>query len=317
MLHREQPVDLVVAGVAYPMGVVAAAIASVARRPLVVVSHGEDVSGARTSRVQALLLRWVFRQAHHVIVNSNFTAGEVAEFGCLPKHCSVLPPSIDADPFLAIGAADRMAARRRFGLPDRRVLLTVARLEERKGQDTVLKAMAMLPEYRDLHYLVVGPGDPTALKALAERLRLEDRVTITGLVDAEELPNVYAAADIFVMPSRPGAHGDVEGFGMVYLEAAASGLPCIAGTAGGCEDAVIDGVTGWCIDPLDPSSVAEAIRSALQSPESAARRGEDGRRRVVEKYQRSQLQASATDVFEGAVGHPNNNRNSESEPPVA
>ena len=198
---------------------------------------------------------------------SAFSRGEVVRFGGSPEHCSVAPPGIDTAPFVAVGEAERRRFRRRFALDDRRVILTVARLDERKGHDVVLAAMASLvAEYDDLHYLIVGQGDPGRLRSMAGDLGVADRLTVVPFLETADLPSAYAAADLFAMASRPDGRSQVEGFGIVYLEAAATGLPCVAGVLGGCPDAVQDGVTGWCVDPLSAPAVAGALRSLLASP---------------------------------------------------
>jgi phosphatidylinositol alpha-1,6-mannosyltransferase len=187
-------------------------------------------------------------------------------------------------------------------LDGRLVVLTVARLEERKGHDTVIEAInRILPDFDNLHYLIVGNGDPSRLWAMASERGMEHRLTILECLEQDELPFVYAASDVFVMVSRPGPQGEVEGFGIVYLEAAAAGLACIAGGMGGCRDAVVDGVTGLCVDPLDTTAVADALRTVLASPEVAQRMGTEGRLRVTSRFERAVLQQQATQVVEDVV----------------
>ena len=170
-------------------------------------------------------------------------------------------------------------------------MLTMARLEERKGHDMVLAAVAALTaEFPDLHYLVIGTGDPGRLRDMAERLGVTHRLTIIEALDDTTLPSAFAAADVFVMVSRPGGQTEIEGFGIVYLEAAAAGLPCVAGDLGGCPDAVIDGVTGLCVDPHDVNAVAAGLRTIISSPQLAAQMGERGRHHVTANHQRGDLQ---------------------------
>jgi len=259
-LHLRRRADLVISGTAYPGGVVGALVARLIRRPLVVIAYGEDVSVGQTSRLARWCLPFVFQTARRTVAISEFTKREVIARGGPADRCSVRPPGIDASPFLVTGMAQRDAFRERFGLRDRRVVLTVARLDERKGHDVVLGAIhQLIAEFPDLHYVVVGSGDPTRLRGMAADLGLEDRLTIVDYLSDEELPDAYAAADLFAMVSRPGPRGDVEGFGIVYLEAAASGLACVAGELGGCGDAVVHGVTGSdCAEPGWPVSARPA-----------------------------------------------------------
>jgi phosphatidylinositol alpha-1,6-mannosyltransferase len=309
--HRREPFDLIVSGVAYPMGVVAAALARCLRRPLVVLALGEDVSVGEVSIVARWSLRRVFAQARSVVAISTFTRHEVVRFGADPDRCTTARPGIDPTRFVAVGNTDRQAFRRSVGLDGRRVLLTVARLERRKGHDTVLDAMcSLIGDFPDLHYLVVGEGDPTALRERACRHGLAGRLTILGDLDDTTVPLAFAAADVFVMVSRPGPQTEVEGFGLVYLEASASGLPCVAGNLGGSPDAVVDGVTGFCVDPCDAGAVADALRSLLSAPAMAAEMGERGRRHVMRNHQRSDLQDTVSALLVDTASEAHDRRRS-------
>jgi phosphatidylinositol alpha-1,6-mannosyltransferase len=126
-------------------------------------------------------------------------------------------------------------------------------------------------------------------------------LTIVPYVPDDELPHIYAAADTFAMTSRPGPKGEVEGFGIVYLEAAASGLACIAGSLGGCPDAVAHGVTGWCVDPTDPEAVALALKSILNDVQATTRMGELGRARVLSSFTTADLRSRIVGILETCV----------------
>ena len=210
---------------------------------------------------------------------------------------------------MAVGAAERHTFRRRFDLEDRQVVLTVARLDERKGHDTVLAAVdALTAEFPDLHYLVVGAGDALRLRDMAARLGVTSRLTILEDIDDRALPSAFAAADVFAMVSRPGGSTEVDGFGIVYLEAAAAGLPCLAGDLGGSSDAVIDGVTGLCVDPRDVDAVATGLRAILSSPTLAAEMGAQGRRHVMTKHRSCDLQRTACGLLRDVVRGPGRTR---------
>jgi phosphatidylinositol alpha-1,6-mannosyltransferase len=164
-------------------------------------------------------------------------------------------------------------------------MLTVGRLVEHKGQDQTLRALALLrDEIPDLRYAVAGSGEyGRELRALASELGMEDRVNFLGHVEDDELPALYNVADLYVGASRV-AVDHVEGFGISLVEAAATSLPVVAGREGGMPEAVVDGVTGLLADPYDPASLAQAIRSLLDSPELAARLGAEGRRVAERRY---------------------------------
>jgi phosphatidylinositol alpha-1,6-mannosyltransferase len=296
--HRRESVDVVVTGVAFPMGVVAAMVARVVRRPLVVLAMGEDVAIGDASRTARIGLRRVFATASRVIAISNYTKATAVRLGASANDCCVIAPGIDAAALLQSGPAERRTFRQHHGLDDRRIVLTVARLEDRKGHDTVLSAVAGLAtDFDDVHYLIVGSGDPTALRMQARVLRIEDRLTIIERLPADELVQAYAAADVFAMVSRPGARTEVDGFGIVYLEAAAAGLACIAGNQGGCTDAVITGTTGLSVDPLSVPAVETALRQVLSSGELANRLGAAGRHHVLTNHQLGRSQARLRDTI--------------------
>ena len=282
-LHSRNPFDLIVAGSAMPHGVPAGLLSMIVRRPFVVIALGEEVG--TDHRLGRRLLPLVLRSARRVIAVSADTRSKVLASGAGPQQCEVVPPSIDPLPFLAGGTRARSSFRSRHGLEGQTVVLTVARLEARKGHDTVLQALSELrSELPDIHYLIVGKGDPGPLRDKARHLGMQDALTIVDFLEDDDYREAFAAADLFVMLSRPGSQGEVEGFGIVYLEAAAAGLACVAGDLGGCTDAVEDGHSGYCVDPLDPDAARDAIGELLRDPGRARSMGRNGRTRVLERF---------------------------------
>jgi phosphatidyl-myo-inositol dimannoside synthase len=200
-----------------------------------------------------------------------------------PERVVAVPLGADLDRFHA--GVDTTKVRAKYGLNGGRWMLTVGRLVEHKGQDQVLRALALLRDkWPDLRYAVAGSGAyGTELQALASKLGVEDRVNFLGHVEDEELPALYNVADVYVGASRM-AVDHVEGFGISLVEAAATSLPVVAGREGGMPEAVVDGVTGFLADPYDPESLAHAIQSLLDAPELAARLGAEGRRVAESRY---------------------------------
>jgi phosphatidylinositol alpha-1,6-mannosyltransferase len=196
-----------------------------------------------------------------------------------------LPPGVDEKTFHPDSGGDRVRAR--LGLTDRPVVVCVSRLVPRKGQDTLILAMpAILARVPDAVLLVVG-GGPYAgqLKKLAAETGVQDSVRFTGPVPWEELPAHYGAGDVFAMPCRTRRGGlDVEGLGIVYLEASATGLPVVAGDSGGAPDAVLDGETGWVVRGGSAEESADRIVTLLRDPALRRRMGERGRAWVEEKW---------------------------------
>lgn len=255
--------------------------------PLVVHVLGEEMTmlGRRPTR------RWIFRRvlsrAAAVLANSGPTAERAAAFGAPPDRLRVLHDAVDTDRFRPpAGEAGRLAARRRWKIDGRRALLTVGRLVERKGIDRTIEAVARLArEDPALVYLVAGTGpDRPRLEGLARAAGVADRVRFLGFVAEEDLPALYGAADLFVMPNREiPSTGEVEGLGLVFLEAAACGVPSVAGRSGGAPDAVVDGETGLVVDPNDVGAIAAAIRLMLD-PDRRARCGAAARARVERAF---------------------------------
>jgi phosphatidylinositol alpha-1,6-mannosyltransferase len=167
------------------------------------------------------------------------------------------------------------------------VVVCVSRLVPRKGQDTLIQAMPrILHEVPDAALLIVGGGPYRGdLEKLAARTGVSHAVRFTGPVPWEELPAHYGAGDVFAMPCRTRRGGlDVEGLGIVYLEASATGLPVVAGDSGGAPDAVLDGETGWVVAGGSPAQSADRILTLLRDPELRRRMGERGRRWVEEAW---------------------------------
>lgn len=198
-----------------------------------------------------------------------------------------LPPGVDTDRF-APDAAAREELRRRYDLGDRPVVVCVSRLVPRKGQDTLIRA---LPEIRrrvpGAALVIVGGGPYRAtLQRLADSHDVAEHVRFTGGVPADELPAHHTLGDVFAMPCRTrGAGLDVEGLGIVYLEASAAGVPVVAGRSGGAPETVRDGETGVVVDGTDVDAVAGQVATLLSDRDRAAAMGAEGRRWAVENWQ--------------------------------
>lgn len=284
--------DVVFCAVAYPCAPIARVAGAIFRLRYVVYAHGEDVTvvergTALMAAVKARMLRASLRRAAVVFANSMATIARLNEIGYRSPDVVLLPPSFDPTRFVTMARSRIDDLRGELGLGDRRMLLTIARLTSpRKGHDIVIQALALLlHEFPDLHYVIVGTGDQSVLRQLAEGLNVSDHVTIVDTVSDDELPVYLHAADVYVMPSRwDPVVREGEGFGIVYLEAAAAGRPSVASRTGGAAEAVIDHVTGLTVDPESPLEVRDAIRTLLINSELARQLGENGRRRAISDY---------------------------------
>ncbi len=275
---RRERVEVLHAARVIPEGLVAMAVGRALSIPYTVWVHGEEVSLFLRYAVKKRLMPQVFGRARAVFANSTFTQGRALLAGAPAERLHVVNPAVDAAAFA--GPFDTADLVERFGLAGKTVLLTVGRLTRRKGHDTVLSALARLRGdglLRDLVWLVLSDGElENELKKTCALLKLGDVVRWVGPVSRESLPRYYAAADIFVHPNRTLDDDDVEGFGMVFLEASAAGLPVIGGRSGGVVDAVEDGVSGLLVDGTSLDAVTDAIAGLVRDPVRRSAMGRAG-----------------------------------------
>ena len=201
-----------------------------------------------------------------------------------PERIALTYPTVDEDRFRPGLPGDDL--RRSIGVTgDKKLILSVGRLLNRKGFDNVIRSLpTLLDQGVDVEYALIGIGGELGyLQGLAREFKVTDRVHFLGHVSYEDLPRWYSACDLFAMPNRD-IGGDSEGFGLVFLEAAASGKPAVAGKAGGTGSAVVDGVTGLRVDGENIAEIAAVLIRLLSDPEESARMGQAGRQRVLENY---------------------------------
>jgi phosphatidylinositol alpha-1,6-mannosyltransferase len=280
--------DAVHAGRVLPEGLVGWLVARAIRRPLVIYAHGEEVTSWRHAWKRRAMV-WTYRHADRVIANSEFTRDELVKLGVAPWRIALLYPGVDVDRFRPGLPHDDLKARSGVGA-DEKLIVSVGRLSRRKGFDQVIRAMPTLLE-RGLavRYVVIGIGeDRNHLQLLAAQQGVSERVHFLGHVDPDDLPRWYNAADVVAMPNRE-IDGDTEGFGMVFLEAAACAKPTVAGLAGGTGAAVVDGVTGLRVDGASTPAVADALSRLLWNPELARKLGEGGYARAAGEFSWGQV----------------------------
>jgi phosphatidylinositol alpha-1,6-mannosyltransferase len=260
--------------------------------PYGVMLHGTELLQMRrhgSGLRKRLIARALLGSAAVIVTNSEWTRTMTLELfddlkiPVTADRIYAVPLGADLDRFRA--GVDTAAVRAKYGLNGGRWMLTVGRLVEHKGQDQVLRALALLRDSEpELRYAIAGSGVfGIELRALAAELGVENRVNFLGHVEDDELPALYNVAELYVGASRV-AVDHVEGFGISLVEAAATSLPVIAGREGGMPEALVDGVTGLLTDPYDPASLASTIRTLLRAPDYAARLGAEGRRVAESKY---------------------------------
>jgi phosphatidylinositol alpha-1,6-mannosyltransferase len=248
--------------------------------PFVILAHGNDLCKCFRSNIDGTVARLLLREANLMLANSRFTAERIRRAG-YNDRIAVLNPGVDTKRFHPRVATAHV--REKYNLYDRQMLLTVARLVERKNIQGVLRALPLVvKQIPNLLYLIVGDGEEKGpLEGLVKQMRLQSYVQFLGHVDDELLPALYCASKLFVMPSYEREGGqDYEGFGMVFLESNACGVPVIGGRSGGVADAVIDGETGLLVDSHNVDEIASAIIRFLTAEGYAKCLGENGRRRV-------------------------------------
>jgi phosphatidylinositol alpha-1,6-mannosyltransferase len=276
---RAEGCDSVVFGAAAPLGLLAPALRRAGAARIVGLTHGHEAGWASLPGTRALLRR-IGDDVDVLTYLGEYTRRRIAA-GLSPVAAARmrrLAPGVDEAVFRpGAGGAE---VRERYGLTDRPVVVCVSRLVPRKGQDALIHAWPrVLRAVPDAALLLVGGGPyRTALERIRADRGVAKSVRITGTVPWEELPAHYDAGDVFAMPCRTRLRGlDVEGLGIVYLEASATGLPVIAGDSGGAPDAVLPGETGLVVDGRSVAAVADAVVELLRSPDGAAAMGEKGR----------------------------------------
>lgn len=282
-LADEVGAELVVIDPALPLGWIGPYL----RHPYSVILHGAEVTVPGRLPISRSALRRVVIGADLVIGAGAYpmAEGERAAGRALPSiH---VPPGVDVERFRPLSADQRVAARRRFGVDDdAQVVLAVSRLVPRKGFDIAIDAAAQLAESHPKLQLIIGGTGRDAKRLQRRADRLDAPVRFLGRFEEEGKPDLYGMADLFTMLCRTRWGGlEQEGFGIVFVEAAAAGVPQVAGASGGAAEAVADGVSGLVInEPTDVSAVAAAWASILDDPARAAEMGRAARERAVAEF---------------------------------
>jgi phosphatidylinositol alpha-1,6-mannosyltransferase len=273
---------------ALPEGLVGWAVARLTFKPVAIYAHGEELT-TWGNGYKYRAMRFALRHADVVIANSDFTRDQLVGMGVCEGRIKLINPGVDTDRFRPGLPYDDL--RQAIGLAsDEKLVLSVGRLSRRKGFDMVIRSLPLLgAKGIKVRYVIIGIGeDRDYLANVSRDVGVEERVHLLGQASPEELPRWYNACDLFAMPNRE-IKGDTEGFGMVFIEAAACGKPVVAGKAGGTGAAVLDGETGYRVHGDEVSSVSAALTSLLSDKVLAKRLGEAG-------YQRSRSEFSWSSV---------------------
>ena len=303
-LLRSHGCDTVFFGAAAPLGLLAPALRAAGARHLVGATHGHETGWVALPGSRQVLQR-IAGGLDVLTYISEFTRRLLEPPLGGRTTLAQLSPGVDVEHYTP--HADGAAIRRRHGLGRAPVVVCVSRLVARKGQDVLIAGWPrVLARHPDARLLLVGGGpDEASLRRAVASRGLDRSVVLTGPVDAADLPAHYAAGDVFAMPCRTRRAGlDVEGLGMVFLEAAACGLPVVAGTSGGAPETVQEGVTGHVVDPRSPERVADTISGLLAAPDRARAMGAAGRAWVQQRWSWTTIAETFDEILQpGPPGH--------------
>lgn len=271
-------------GAAAPLALLAPALRRAGAERIIASTHGHEAGWALLPGARRVLRR-IGDECDVVTYLSEYFHRRLAP--ALGRRATLrrLTPGVDIETFQP--GVDGAAVRAQHGLADRPVVVCVSRMVPRKGQDALVRALpAIRRAVPDAMLLLVGSGPYHAhLRRLVRRMGMAQHVVLTGSVPANQLPAYYAAGDVFAMPCRTRRHGlDVEGLGIVYLEASALGLPVIVGDSGGAPEAVRDGETGYLVNGRDVRAIAERSAELLDDAPLRAKFGEAGRQWVLNAW---------------------------------
>ena len=283
---KERGIESVFFGAAAPLGLLSRVSRRAGAKKIVALTHGHEVWWAKLWPFSWAIKR-IGKDVDVLTYLGDYTRNAISQ--ALSKGSQQklvrLAPGIDTEHFSPSKKSPRI--RKELGLEDKKIIVSVGRLVHRKGQDFLIDALPLIArDVPSVHLLLVGEGPYRAeLQKRAISLGVLDRITFIGRVHYAELPEYICAGDLFAMPSRSRLAGlEVEGLGIVYLEASSCGLPVIGGVSGGAPDAVLEGETGFSVDGKSASAIAAAAVHLLKDPDFASMLGSQGRQWIVEQW---------------------------------
>ena len=279
-------IEIVVFGAAAPLALMSSALRKSGVKKIIALTHGHEVWWAKIFPFNIAIKR-IGKGVDHLTYLGEFTRQAISKAltDKSIKEMVKIAPGIDTAHF--IPQPDGMQKRKELGLQDKKIIISVGRLVHRKGQDKLIEAMPdVLRKIPNAHLLIVGEGPyKNHLEKLVNKLSLKENITFAGRIMYDRLPSYLSAADLFAMPSRSRFFGlEVEGLGIVYLEASACGIPVLAGNSGGAPDAVLEGVTGFCVDGTNVAEIASAVIEICSDAERASHMGAAGRNWIVDQW---------------------------------
>jgi phosphatidylinositol alpha-1,6-mannosyltransferase len=299
-LAREVGADVVFVDPMLPLGLIGPRLRAA---PYLVIAHGAEITLPGRLPGSHALGKRVLRRAAGVIAAGEYAAAACVRTAGRPIPRIVIPPGVDPERFRPIDARERAAVRRKYRIdPERPLIVGLSRLVPRKGFDVLIRALAGLDD--SVQLAIGGSGrDERRLMDLAVSHQVHPRVRFLGRVPDDELAPLYASADVFAMPCRDRWAGlEAEGFGIVFVEASACGVPSVAGRSGGSHEAVVDGETGFVVEPRDVDAVRGALARVLGDDALRARMGAAARERAVRELSYDVLVAKLLPLTRGDLG---------------
>lgn len=282
---KNHDIELLQVGQILPLGTVALALKAKYKIPYIFYAHGLDITLPQNIYRKKKLMRKIIANARGIVANSNFTKDELVKLGANPEKIIVVYPCPNLEPE-QISEWMIKELKSNYELNDKKIILTVGRLVQRKGHDMVIKALPdILKRVPEAIYVIVGDGPyQKKLERMVGDMKLGDHVKFIGAIPDNQLEAFYEMCDVFVMPCRQLKNGDVEGFGIAYLEANAFGKSVIGGRSGGVPEAILDNRTGILVDPTDEAEIANETIKLLQNKALAERLGIQGLERISEFF---------------------------------
>lgn len=286
-IARERQITRAFFGAAAPLALLAQGLRRAGVTQIIALTHGHEVWWAKLWPFSFAIHR-IGAGTDHLTYLGNYTKSEISRALSQSAQDAMvkIAPGIDTNHFAP--QSNSAALRDELGLTHKKVIVSVGRLVHRKGQDTLIEALPeILMHIPDAHLLFIGEGPyKDYLVKRAAELQLSHAVTFIGRIQYADLPRYICVGDIFAMPSRSRLAGlEVEGLGIVYLEASACGLAVIGGKSGGAPDAVLEAETGFSVDGTSPHEVADAAITLLQDPVLASGMGSRGRQWIIDEWQ--------------------------------
>ncbi|MFM6840857.1 MAG: glycosyltransferase family 4 protein [Candidatus Planktophila sp.] len=286
-LVQERGISKAFFGAAAPLGLLAKGLRRAGVSKIVALTHGHEVWWAKVFPF-TIAIRNIGKHVDTLTYLGNFTRSAISRSLSTKAQESMvrIAPGIDTSHFAPVDSAQQL--KDQLDLAGKRVIVSVGRLVHRKGQDTLVEALPeIVAAFPDAHLLFVGVGPHLEyIHKRAIQLNVLQHISFVGRVQYSELPRFISVGEIFAMPSRSRLAGlEVEGLGIVYLEASACELPVIGGLSGGAPDAVLEGETGFAVDGLNPSVVAAGVIRLLENPDLAKAMGKRGRQWIIDEWE--------------------------------